>query len=504
MRNSLGCAVGYNPGTIPWQPGERFAHEAETTDPGEDQSAADKCRHNKPPWRYEHHQQDAERDQSACNQANLPLEGPACDGVADNRASLPGPGIGSAFQHNEVPAAADKQFPGYAGARATLAYQHYWPIGIQVRCAQLNLFQRNIDGAGQMRRGKLRCRTHIYQLRLTSRGLPILPYVDSDGACCRFRHFLPSVMEEYEFWKKDSRVWDYFEGACGLAIQGLGIIGLSPAVTIDSVSNSFEIGPVHVGGDQLFLIAGPCVIESETHVRTMADAIQRITADLGVPYIFKASYDKANRTSVKSFRGPGLREGVRILGRLAKATGLPVLTDVHEPGHCEIAAEAVDVLQIPAFLCRQTDLLVAAGKTGRAVNIKKGQFVAPWDMTHPVEKVRSTGNERVFLTERGASFGYNNLVVDFRSLPVMRQMAPVVFDGTHSVQQPSAANGVSGGQPEFIPLLARAAVAAGIDGLFLEVHDDPANAKSDGANALDLKLLKPLLEKLLAIHAAAK
>jgi 2-dehydro-3-deoxyphosphooctonate aldolase (KDO 8-P synthase) len=269
------------------------------------------------------------------------------------------------------------------------------------------------------------------------------------------------------------------------------------------VSNSFEIGPVQVGAGRLFLIAGPCVIESEAHVRTMAEAIQRITSDLGVPFIFKASYDKANRTSVKSFRGPGLVEGVRILGRLAKDTGLPVLTDVHEPGHCEVAAEAVDVLQIPAFLCRQTDLLVAAGKTGRAVNIKKGQFVAPWDMTHPVEKVRSTGNERIFLTERGASFGYNTLVVDYRSLPVMRRMAPVVFDGTHSVQQPSAANGVSGGQPEFIPLLARAAVAAGVDGLFLEVHNDPAHAKSDGANALHLDLLKPLLEKLLAIHAAA-
>jgi 2-dehydro-3-deoxyphosphooctonate aldolase (KDO 8-P synthase) len=254
----------------------------------------------------------------------------------------------------------------------------------------------------------------------------------------------------------------------------------------------------------LFLIAGPCVIESEAHVRRMAEAIQRVTSDLHIPYIFKASYDKANRTSVKSFRGPGLVEGVRILGRLAKDTGLPVLTDVHEPAHCEAAAEAVDVLQIPAFLCRQTDLLVAAGKTGRAINIKKGQFVAPWDMTHPVEKVRSTSNERVFLTERGASFGYNNLVVDFRSLAIMREMAPVVFDGTHSVQRPSAANGVSGGQPEFIPLLARAAVAAGVDGLFLEVHDDPANAKSDGANALDLKLLKPLLERLLAIQKAAK
>jgi 2-dehydro-3-deoxyphosphooctonate aldolase (KDO 8-P synthase) len=269
------------------------------------------------------------------------------------------------------------------------------------------------------------------------------------------------------------------------------------------VSPSFEIGPVHVGTGELFLIAGPCVIESEAHVRRMAEAIQRVTGDLHVPYIFKASYDKANRTSVKSFRGPGLVEGVRILGRLAKDTGLPVLTDVHEPTHCEVAAESADVLQIPAFLCRQTDLLVAAGKTGRAVNIKKGQFVAPWDMTHPVEKVRSTGNERVFLTERGASFGYNNLVVDFRSLAIMREMAPVVFDGTHSVQQPSAANGVSGGQPEFIPLLARAAVAAGVDGVFLEVHDDPAHAKSDGANALDLKLLKPLLERLLAIQRAA-
>jgi 2-dehydro-3-deoxyphosphooctonate aldolase (KDO 8-P synthase) len=269
------------------------------------------------------------------------------------------------------------------------------------------------------------------------------------------------------------------------------------------VSNSFEIGPVQVGAGRLFLIAGPCVIESEAHVRSMADALQQITSDLGIPFIFKASYDKANRTSVKSFRGPGLVEGTRILGRLARETGLPVLTDVHEPGHCEVAAEAVDVLQIPAFLCRQTDLLVSAGKTGRAINIKKGQFVAPGDMEHTVEKVRSTGNDRIFLTERGSSFGYNNLVVDFRSLSVMRNMAPVVFDGTHSVQQPSAANGVSGGQPEFIPLLARAAVAAGIDGLFLEVHDDPANAKSDGANALDLKLLRPLLEKLLAIHLAA-
>ena len=269
------------------------------------------------------------------------------------------------------------------------------------------------------------------------------------------------------------------------------------------VKHSFEIGPVQVGAGGLFLIAGPCVIESEAHARKMAEAIQRITSDVGIPFIFKASYDKANRTSVKSFRGPGLKEGTAILGRLARDTGLPVLTDVHEPAHCEVAAEAVDVLQIPAFLCRQTDLLVAAGKTGRAVNIKKGQFVAPWDMAHPVEKVRSTGNERVFLTERGACFGYNTLVVDFRSLPAMREFAPVVFDGTHSVQQPSAAGGVSGGQPEFIPVLARAAVAAGVDGVFLEVHDDPAQAKSDGPNALRLDLLKAMLERLLAIHKAA-
>src|ERR1700753_146854 len=203
------------------------------------------------------------------------------------------------------------------------------------------------------------------------------------------------------------------------------------------MANSFEIGPVRVGNGKLFLIAGPCVIESETHVRTMAEAIQRITSDLGVPYIFKASYDKANRTSVKSFRGPGLVEGTKILGRLAKDTGFATVTDVHEPAHCEVAAEAVDVLQIPAFLCRQTDLLVAAGKTGRAINIKKGQFVAPWDLKHTVEKVPSTGNTRVSLTERGASFGYHNLVVDMRSLPILRTLAPVVFDGTHSVQTPS-------------------------------------------------------------------
>ncbi len=270
------------------------------------------------------------------------------------------------------------------------------------------------------------------------------------------------------------------------------------------MSYEFNIGPVRVGGDRLFLIAGPCVIESETHTRKMADAIQRITSDLGLPYIFKSSYDKANRTSVKSFRGPGLEEGTAILGRLRQATGLPVLTDVHEPEHCAIAAEGVDVLQIPAFLCRQTDLLVAAAVTGRAINVKKGQFVAPWDMNHAVEKVTSSGNPRVFLTERGATFGYNNLVVDMRSLAIMRRLAPVVFDGTHSVQIPSGANGVSGGQPEFIPLLARAAVAAGVDGVFLEVHDNPAEAKSDGANALDLRNLRPLLEMMLEIQQVVR
>jgi len=272
--------------------------------------------------------------------------------------------------------------------------------------------------------------------------------------------------------------------------------------------HSFDIGNVPVGRGRLFLIAGPCVIESEDHARAIADAVQRIASDLGIPYIFKASYDKANRTSLKSFRGPGLAEGCRILRAIAQSTGLPVLTDVHTPEDCTQASEALGdveaVLQIPAFLCRQTDLLVAAARTGRAVNVKKGQFVAPWDMRHAVEKIRESGNQRIALTERGASFGYNNLVVDMRSLPAMRAFAPVVFDGTHSVQTPSAANGVSGGQPEFIPVLTRAAVAAGVDGVFLEVHDNPAAAKSDGANALHLNRLRAVLEQLLAVHQAVK
>jgi len=268
----------------------------------------------------------------------------------------------------------------------------------------------------------------------------------------------------------------------------------------------FRIGNIEVGSGKLFLIAGPCVIESEEHAQKMAAAIAQITSELKVPYLFKASYDKANRTSIKSFRGPGLVEGARILRAVAKETGLPVLTDVHSAEDCVRLHEALGdveaMLQIPAFLCRQTDLLIAAAQTGRAVNVKKGQFVAPNDMKHAVEKVRESGNERVCLTERGASFGYNNLVVDMRSLPIMRGFAPVIFDGTHSVQTPSSAGGVSGGQPEFIPVLARAAVAAGVDGLFLEVHDNPACAKSDGANALHLEKLKGVLEELLRVHAA--
>jgi len=248
----------------------------------------------------------------------------------------------------------------------------------------------------------------------------------------------------------------------------------------------FSIGSVEIGSPSLFLIAGPCVLEGERHARKLADAIQRIASDLGVPYIFKASFDKANRTSMHSFRGPGLAEGARILRAIAESNGLPVLTDVHTPGQCAPVSDAIGsaeiLLQIPAFLCRQTDLLAAAAATGRAINVKKGQFVAPNDMRHAVEKVRESTPEgiaaRVCLTERGASFGYNNLVVDMRALPTMRGFAPVIFDATHSVQTPSAANGVSGGEPRFIPVLARAAVAAGVDGIFLEVHDNPAEAKS--------------------------
>jgi 2-dehydro-3-deoxyphosphooctonate aldolase (KDO 8-P synthase) len=271
---------------------------------------------------------------------------------------------------------------------------------------------------------------------------------------------------------------------------------------------SFKVGKIEIGDGDLFLIGGPCVIESEKHVLKMAECIAGVAKALHLPFIFKASYDKANRTSLKSFRGIGMEAGLRALVKVkALAYNMPVLTDVHEAVDVQRVAEVADVLQIPAMLCRQTDLLVAAAKTGRAINIKKGQFVSPWDMRHAVAKIRDSGNDKVFVTERGSSFGYNNLVVDMRSLAIMREFAPVVFDATHSVQLPSAAKGdgkdaVSGGQPEFIPLLSRAAVAAGVDGVFMEIHDDPKNAKSDGANALDLKKLRGTLQELIAVQKA--
>lgn len=273
------------------------------------------------------------------------------------------------------------------------------------------------------------------------------------------------------------------------------------------MSISFQVGDIHIGSGDLFLIAGPCVIESEEHAIRMAEIIKGVTRSLNFPFIFKASYDKANRTSIRSFRGPGLKEGMRILRKIQDEIHIPILTDVHEAADVPEVAKIADVLQIPAFLSRQTDLVVAAALSGRAVNIKKGQFMAPWDMKHVVEKCRDAGNTQIFLTERGASFGYNNLVVDMRSLAIMRKFAPVVFDATHSLQLPSAqadGNGqaTSGGQPEFIALLARAAVAAGVDGVFMEVHDNPKEAKSDGANALESTKLRGLLKELLAVKKA--
>jgi 2-dehydro-3-deoxyphosphooctonate aldolase (KDO 8-P synthase) len=257
--------------------------------------------------------------------------------------------------------------------------------------------------------------------------------------------------------------------------------------------------PVEFGNGQLAIIAGPCVIESEEHVHFLAREISRIAGD----FVFKASFDKANRTSLHSYRGPGLREGVRILSGL-RAQGFQTLTDIHEPWQAEIAAEGADILQIPAFLCRQTDLLLAAGRTGRMVNIKKGQFLAPWDMRHAAEKVASTGNNKILLTERGTSFGYNNLVVDMRALVILRGFGwPVIFDATHSVQLPGAAGGASGGQAEFIEPLACAAAATGIDGLFVEVHEAPERALSDGPNAVRLDRLPWLLERVRRIHMAA-
>jgi 2-dehydro-3-deoxyphosphooctonate aldolase (KDO 8-P synthase) len=268
----------------------------------------------------------------------------------------------------------------------------------------------------------------------------------------------------------------------------------------------FSIGDISLGtGAPLFLIAGPCVIESEAHALTMAERLAKVARALKVPLIFKASYDKANRSSVTSFRGPGLKEGLRILARIKSATGLPILTDVHEVPHVAPVAEVADVLQIPAFLSRQTDLLVAVGKSGRVANIKKGQFLSPWDVANAAEKVSSTGNEKIILTERGSSFGYQNLVVDMRSFPIMRKLGyPLVFDVTHSVQLPGGEGKSSGGQPEFIEPLSRAGTAMGVDGLFLEVHDNPAKALSDGSNALALEKLQPMLERILRIAALAR
>jgi 2-dehydro-3-deoxyphosphooctonate aldolase (KDO 8-P synthase) len=258
------------------------------------------------------------------------------------------------------------------------------------------------------------------------------------------------------------------------------------------------------GGAPLGFILGPCVIESAAHAMALAGEIRDIGRRCGVPVIFKASYDKANRTSLTSFRGPGLDQGLQALADVKARTGLPVLTDIHEPGHAAPVAEVADVLQIPAFLSRQTDLLIAAARTGRAVNVKKGQFLAPKDMRHVIAKITGEGNQSVLLTERGVSFGYNNLVVDMRAFPMMRELGyPVVFDVTHSLQLPGAGDGVSAGLAEYIEPLASAGVAAGVDAVFMEVHEEPSRARSDAANALRLDRLEPLIRKLTAIHHAA-
>ena len=259
------------------------------------------------------------------------------------------------------------------------------------------------------------------------------------------------------------------------------------------------------GGSPFVLIAGPCVIESDAHAGGLAERLVALTRRLNVPFVFKASYDKANRTSGHSYRGPGLDAGLRILADIRSRLDTPVLTDIHEPAHAAKAAEVADILQIPAFLCRQTDLLIAAAKTGRVVNLKKGQFLAPRDVRHAVAKIVDAGNPRVIVTERGTSFGYNNLVVDMRALPMMREDGyPVVFDVTHSLQLPGGGDGVTAGLAQYIEPLAAAGVAAGVDGLFLEVHEEPERARSDAQNALRLDLLEPLLRKLIAIDAIVK
>jgi 2-dehydro-3-deoxyphosphooctonate aldolase (KDO 8-P synthase) len=273
-----------------------------------------------------------------------------------------------------------------------------------------------------------------------------------------------------------------------------------------TLTREIALGSLRLGGgNPLFLIAGPCVIESEAHARMMAEKVARIAADAGIPYIFKASYDKANRSSLKAFRGLGLKEGLRILGKVKSDLKLPILTDIHDASQAKPAAAVCDVLQIPAFLARQTDLLIAAGKTGRIINIKKAQFLSPWEMGNVAEKVASTGNTKIILTERGATFGYQNLVVDMRSFPILQRTGyPVVFDVTHSVQLPGGQGHASGGQPQFIEPLARAGVAAGVDGIFLETHDNPAAALSDGPNALPITQLSDLLAKLQELGAVVR
>jgi 2-dehydro-3-deoxyphosphooctonate aldolase (KDO 8-P synthase) len=262
---------------------------------------------------------------------------------------------------------------------------------------------------------------------------------------------------------------------------------------------------VVLGKDPLVLIAGPCVIESESHAIGLGRSIAEIARQAGVPYIFKASFDKANRTSADSFRGPGIESGLKTLAKVRDEVGVPVLTDIHEPWQAAPVAQVADVLQIPAFLSRQTDLIVAAAQTGKTINVKKGQFLAPLDMRHAIRKVIKAGNERVFVTERGFSFGYNNLVVDMRSFPMLRSLgAPVIFDVTHSLQLPGGGEGVTKGLAEYIEPLASAGVGAGIDGVFLEVHEEPAKALSDAENALPLARLAPLLERLVRINAAVK
>jgi len=254
------------------------------------------------------------------------------------------------------------------------------------------------------------------------------------------------------------------------------------------------------GKKPLVLIAGPCVIESPSHTLKIAEAIQKITTRLKVPFVFKASFDKANRTSIKSFRGPGLYEGLKVLSQIRTKLGVPILSDVHDVNQAQMAGEILDIIQIPAFLCRQTDLIIAAAKTGKTVNVKKGQFMAPWDISGIVKKMEESGNQNLLLTERGVSFGYNNLITDFRALPIMRESGyPVVFDATHSVQKPGGLGHASGGESQYVPLLARCAAAAGVDAIFLETHPNPAQALSDGPNTLPLKNLEALLKDLMAI-----